>query len=72
METSNELIQKQKRKEWCDNNKDKLALYARNNYHKNIASNPEYLKTLTERVRRNRAKRQLANIDMPSILIIEN
>ena len=47
----------QKRKEWNAQNKDKLALYARNQYHRRVEKDPEYRKVLSERVIRNRNDR---------------
>jgi len=37
------------RKRWLLLNKDKLAVYARNQYHKKIAEDPEYRKVLVQR-----------------------
>jgi hypothetical protein len=53
----------QKRQAWNQNNKAKLAEYARKHYHRKVNEDPEYRKMLSERAKMNRLKRreQLTN-----------
>jgi len=44
------------RKRWLLLNKDKLAVYARNQYHKKIAEYAEYRKVLVQRILARRKK----------------
>lgn len=53
-----QATKQQKRKEWNTNNRDKLAEYARAQYHKKVQADPEYRNILAERVRRNRQQRK--------------
>jgi hypothetical protein len=48
---------KDNRKEWKEKNRDKLALYARNYYHKRCNSDPNYKKLLCEKEKINKNKR---------------
>jgi len=57
MNSEEKQIKQQKRKKWNEKNRDKLALYARNQYHRRVEKDPEYRKVLSERVIRNRNDR---------------
>lgn len=62
--TNDKETKHQKRLEWNQMNKDKLAEYARNHYHKRVQEDPEYRHKLRDRVKVNRLKRmekQLTN-----------
>lgn len=58
METANENNKTNYRQAWMMQNKDRLAEYARKQYHKKVEENPEYRKVLVERTleRRRRLK----------------
>ena len=45
------------RNKWRSENKDKMALYARNYYHKRCEKDPEYKKVLCEKVKKNNQKK---------------
>lgn len=47
----------EKKKLWIQANKDKLAIYARNYYHKRCNEDPTYKKTLCEKEKSNKLKR---------------
>jgi hypothetical protein len=49
---------KEYKKVWRAKNPDKVALYARNYYHKRITNDPEYKKKLCEKEKINKAKRE--------------
>ena len=53
------LTPKEKRQIWLKNNKDKLALYARNYYQKRTQAEPEYKTKLCEKEKTNKKNRQL-------------
>jgi hypothetical protein len=46
-----------KKQLWLKNNKEKIAEYARNYYHKRCERDPEYKKKLCEKERKNKEKR---------------
>lgn len=53
------LTPKEKRQIWLKNNKDKLALYARNYYQKRTQAEPEYKTKLCEKEKTNKKNREL-------------
>ena len=53
------LTPKEKRQVWLKNNKDKLALYARNYYQKRTQAEPEYKTKLCEKEKTNKKNREL-------------
>ncbi len=53
------LTPKEKRQVWLQNNKDKLALYARNYYQKRTQAEPEYKTKLCEKEKINKKVREL-------------
>ena len=53
------MTQKEKRKIWLQNNKDKLAVYARNYYQKRTQAEPEYKTKLCEKEKTNKKNREL-------------
>ena len=53
------ISQKEKRKIWLQNNKDKLAAYARNYYQKRTQAEPEYKTKLCEKEKTNKKNREL-------------
>jgi hypothetical protein len=53
------LSTKEKRQIWLQNNKDKLALYARNYYQKRTQMDPEYKTKLCEKEKTNKKNRDL-------------
>ena len=48
---------KDTKKEWKEKNRDKLALYARNYYHKRCNRDPNYKKMMCEKEKINKNKR---------------
>ena len=52
------MTQKEKRKIWANNNKDKLAIYARNYYHKRTQEDPNYKAILCEKEKANKKNRE--------------
>jgi murein endopeptidase len=50
---------KEKRQIWAQNNKDKLALYARNYYEKRTQVDPDYKTKLCEKEKTNKKNREL-------------
>ena len=50
---------KEKRQIWAKNNKDKIALYARNYYQKRTQAEPEYKTKLCEKEKTNKKNRDL-------------
>ena len=58
MDTSEDKINRKSeyRKKWVLENKEKLALYARKQYHKKIEEHPEYRKVLVDKTRERRRK----------------
>jgi hypothetical protein len=52
------LSTKEKRQIWLKNNKDKLALYARNYYQKRTQAEPEYKTKLCEKEKANKKNRE--------------
>ena len=59
METIQKIAQKEKRKIWLQNNKDKLAAYARNYYQKRTHEDPTYKTKLCEKEKANKKNREL-------------
>ena len=53
------LTPKEKRQIWLKNNKEKLALYARNYYQKRTQAEPEYKTKLCEKEKTNKKNREL-------------
>jgi hypothetical protein len=58
METIQKMTQKEKRKIWLQNNKDKLAAYARNYYQKRTQEDPTYKIKLCEKEKTNKKNRE--------------
>jgi hypothetical protein len=58
METIQKIAQKEKRKIWLQNNKDKLAAYARNYYQKRTQEDPTYKAKLCEKEKTNKKNRE--------------
>jgi hypothetical protein len=58
METIQKMSQKEKRKIWLQNNKDKLAAYARNYYQKRTKEDPTYKTKLCEKEKTNKKNRE--------------
>ena len=52
------MTQKEKRKIWLQNNKDKLAVYARNYYQKRTQEDPTYKIKLCEKEKTNKKNRE--------------
>ena len=52
------MTQKEKRKIWLQNNKDKLAAYARNYYQKRTQEDPTYKTKLCEKEKTNKKNRE--------------
>jgi hypothetical protein len=52
------MTQKEKRKIWLQNNKDKLAIYARNYYQKRTQEDPTYKIKLCEKEKTNKKNRE--------------
>lgn len=50
-------IKQDKKKLWIQNNKDKVATYARNYYHKRCEADPNYKTMLCNKVKMNNQKR---------------
>jgi len=50
---------KEKRQIWAKNNRDKLALYARNYYQKRTQVDPDYKTKLCEKEKANKKNREL-------------
>ena len=46
-----------KKQIWTQKNKDKIAEYARNYYHKRCEKDPDYKKRMCEKEKKNKAKR---------------
>jgi hypothetical protein len=58
----NTEIKQDKKSLWIHSNKDKIASYARNYYHKRCEADPTYKKTLCDKVKSNNQKRSGINI----------
>ncbi len=58
METIQKMSQNEKRKIWLQNNKDKLAAYARNYYQKRTQEDPTYKIKLCEKEKTNKKNRE--------------